>query len=287
MRLPAVVREQARTSSASCRGLARVPLAHVALGDRAPVLVRAAWSCWARSACSGRSSPTRSSAAPGVGPDPHGWSAGLVAGGLLGLRFRPRRMLLAATLGILAMPLPLIALGVPAQRARRSPRPRSSPGSGSRSSGCSGTRRCSRRSRPTSSRASTPTTRSARSCSSRSATRSPARSRTRSASRATLWGAAAIVIVVTLAVLLVHDVRTLERRVAHVGSRRCPAPPVPPEIEEFLRKPNPAVVATIRPDGSPHSVATWYDLGRRADPAQHGRDARAARPPAGATHACR
>jgi len=39
-----------------------------------------------------------------------------------------------------------------------------------------------------------------------------------------------------------------------------PAPPLPPEIEEFLRKPNPAVVATIRPDGSPHSVATWYDL---------------------------
>ncbi len=38
-----------------------------------------------------------------------------------------------------------------------------------------------------------------------------------------------------------------------------PAPPIPPEIEEFLRKPNPAVVATIRPDGSPHSVATWYD----------------------------
>ena len=39
-----------------------------------------------------------------------------------------------------------------------------------------------------------------------------------------------------------------------------PVPPLPPEIEEFLRKPNPAVVATIRPDGSPHSVATWYDL---------------------------
>jgi PPOX class probable F420-dependent enzyme len=35
--------------------------------------------------------------------------------------------------------------------------------------------------------------------------------------------------------------------------------PVPPEIEAFLRRPNPAVVATLRPDGSPHSVATWYD----------------------------
>jgi len=34
---------------------------------------------------------------------------------------------------------------------------------------------------------------------------------------------------------------------------------VPPDIEEFLRKPNPAVVATLRPDGSPHTAATWYD----------------------------
>ncbi len=39
-------------------------------------------------------------------------AAGLVAGGLLGLRFRPRRMLLAATLGILLGPLPLVALGL-------------------------------------------------------------------------------------------------------------------------------------------------------------------------------
>lgn len=38
-----------------------------------------------------------------------------------------------------------------------------------------------------------------------------------------------------------------------------PPTPVPPEIEEFLQQPNPAVVATVRPDGSPHSVATWYD----------------------------
>jgi PPOX class probable F420-dependent enzyme len=38
-----------------------------------------------------------------------------------------------------------------------------------------------------------------------------------------------------------------------------PAPPVPSEVEEFLLRPNPAVIATLRPDGSPHSVATWYD----------------------------
>lgn len=40
-------------------------------------------------------------------------AAGLVAGGLLGLRFRPRRMLVAATLGILVIPAPLVALGFP------------------------------------------------------------------------------------------------------------------------------------------------------------------------------
>ena len=38
-----------------------------------------------------------------------------------------------------------------------------------------------------------------------------------------------------------------------------PRVPVPPEVDEFLRRPNPAVVATLRPDGSPHSVPTWYD----------------------------
>ena len=38
-----------------------------------------------------------------------------------------------------------------------------------------------------------------------------------------------------------------------------PRAPVPPELEAFLREPNPAVVATLRADGSPHSVATWYE----------------------------
>ena len=37
-----------------------------------------------------------------------------------------------------------------------------------------------------------------------------------------------------------------------------PRLPLPPEVDELLRRPNPAVVATVRPDGSPHSVATWY-----------------------------
>ena len=38
-----------------------------------------------------------------------------------------------------------------------------------------------------------------------------------------------------------------------------PRVPVPPEVDEFLAQPNPAVVATVRPDGSPHTVPTWYD----------------------------
>jgi PPOX class probable F420-dependent enzyme len=38
-----------------------------------------------------------------------------------------------------------------------------------------------------------------------------------------------------------------------------PKTPVPPEVDEFLREPNPAIIATLRPDGSPHTVATWYD----------------------------
>jgi PPOX class probable F420-dependent enzyme len=38
-----------------------------------------------------------------------------------------------------------------------------------------------------------------------------------------------------------------------------PRVPVPHEVSEFLRRPNPAVVATLRRDGSPHTVPTWYD----------------------------
>jgi PPOX class probable F420-dependent enzyme len=37
-----------------------------------------------------------------------------------------------------------------------------------------------------------------------------------------------------------------------------PPLPLPPELDEFLRRPNPAVLASLRPDGSPHTVATWY-----------------------------
>ena len=38
-----------------------------------------------------------------------------------------------------------------------------------------------------------------------------------------------------------------------------PPLPLPPDLDAFLGKPNAAVVATLRRDGSPHTVATWYD----------------------------
>ena len=39
-----------------------------------------------------------------------------------------------------------------------------------------------------------------------------------------------------------------------------PTLPLPDAVRELLAKPNPAVVATLRSDGSPVSVATWYAL---------------------------
>jgi PPOX class probable F420-dependent enzyme len=43
-----------------------------------------------------------------------------------------------------------------------------------------------------------------------------------------------------------------------------PKLPLPAEVDAFLREPNPAVIATLRRDGSPHTAATWYDWdGRR------------------------
>jgi PPOX class probable F420-dependent enzyme len=41
-------------------------------------------------------------------------------------------------------------------------------------------------------------------------------------------------------------------------SEGMPKPPLPPELQEFLSQPNPAVIATLHPDGSPHTAATWY-----------------------------
>jgi PPOX class probable F420-dependent enzyme len=35
-------------------------------------------------------------------------------------------------------------------------------------------------------------------------------------------------------------------------------PPLPDELQALLREPNPAVMASLKPDGGPLSVATWY-----------------------------
>ncbi len=36
--------------------------------------------------------------------------------------------------------------------------------------------------------------------------------------------------------------------------------PMPDDVVAMLTKPNPAVITTLRPDGQPVSVATWYLL---------------------------
>ena len=37
-----------------------------------------------------------------------------------------------------------------------------------------------------------------------------------------------------------------------------PKPPLPDEVAQLLARPNPSVITSLRPDGSPVSVATWY-----------------------------
>jgi PPOX class probable F420-dependent enzyme len=37
-----------------------------------------------------------------------------------------------------------------------------------------------------------------------------------------------------------------------------PKPPLPAELDQFLSQPNPSVIATLQPDGRPHTAATWY-----------------------------
>jgi PPOX class probable F420-dependent enzyme len=37
-----------------------------------------------------------------------------------------------------------------------------------------------------------------------------------------------------------------------------PKPPLPDDVQALLAKPNPSVVTSIRPDGQPVSVPTWY-----------------------------
>ncbi len=39
-----------------------------------------------------------------------------------------------------------------------------------------------------------------------------------------------------------------------------PTPPLPEDVAALLARPNPAVMATVRADGQPVTVATWYLL---------------------------
>jgi PPOX class probable F420-dependent enzyme len=45
---------------------------------------------------------------------------------------------------------------------------------------------------------------------------------------------------------------------ALIERRPMPKPPLPEELEALLKEPHAAVIATLTPDGSPLSVATWY-----------------------------
>jgi len=39
-----------------------------------------------------------------------------------------------------------------------------------------------------------------------------------------------------------------------------PLPPLPDGLANFLRRANPAVVASIKPNGELHTAATWYEI---------------------------
>ena len=39
-----------------------------------------------------------------------------------------------------------------------------------------------------------------------------------------------------------------------------PTPPLPDDVREFLQQPHPCVIATVRDDGQPVTVPTWYLL---------------------------
>jgi PPOX class probable F420-dependent enzyme len=45
---------------------------------------------------------------------------------------------------------------------------------------------------------------------------------------------------------------------ARVASHAMPTTPLSPAHIDFLRRPNPAVVSSLKPSGSPHSAVTWY-----------------------------
>jgi len=142
-----------------------------------------------------------------------GQAVGLLAGGLIGLRFRPRRMLLVATSAMLATPATLVALGFPLAL------PLIVAAAGLAGAGLEIFVLLWN----TTMQQEIPAEKLSRVYSYDAlgsfalvpvglATAGPIAEVI--GVRATLWGAAAVAVAVTLAVLLVHDVRTLERRPA-------------------------------------------------------------------------
>jgi PPOX class probable F420-dependent enzyme len=50
------------------------------------------------------------------------------------------------------------------------------------------------------------------------------------------------------------------QRLRHKYGCRVPNDPIPANVIDFLRRPHPAVMATVAADGRPMTVATWYLL---------------------------
>ena len=91
------------------RGLAGVPLAHLAVVDRPPVLDRQHRVPGALLVLGPVQSELHFGGAGAWGAVLASESAGLICGGLLMLRFRPDRLLLVATFAVLPLALPLVA----------------------------------------------------------------------------------------------------------------------------------------------------------------------------------
>ena len=137
--------------------------------------------------------------------------AGVIASGIVLLRWKPRRILRTATFGAFGLALPLVALARPAPLVLVIAAAFAS-GYMTEIFGVLWDTTTSRRSRTTSSRGSRPTTRSARGplMPLGFAVAGPVGAAV--GTRATFIGAAVIVVVATALVFLCRDVRTLERR---------------------------------------------------------------------------
>jgi PPOX class probable F420-dependent enzyme len=44
-----------------------------------------------------------------------------------------------------------------------------------------------------------------------------------------------------------------------IASPFVPSAPVPPDVDAYLRDSHFAVIASLRPDGAPHTATTWYE----------------------------